>query len=334
MHAFILRAWRQKNAFFYFVLIPLSWLFSLLTSLRRWSYRTGLLSSEKLSAPVIIVGNINMGGSGKTPVVIWLADQLKKAGYYPGVISRGYGVKNAQPAPVQPNSIAIEVGDEPLLIARRAHCPVWVGINRVEAGRALLRANPECNVIISDDGLQHYALQRDIEIVVADEHTAAGQKLLPAGPLREPVSRLQTVDAVINNGQKAIIAAYEMQLSSEQLYNLADTTKQVAATYFQNKEVVALAGIGKPERFFDYLRGLGISFESLSFQDHHVFTAEELDNIQCDALIMTEKDAVKCEAFAKAHYWVLPVKANMNAELLPFLLGKLKVVQYERNDTK
>lgn len=334
MHQLILRAWQNKNAFYYLILIPLSWLFSFIASLRRFSYQVGLLKSHQLPVPVIIVGNINMGGSGKTPVVIWLVEQLKKEGYSPGVISRGYGVKNAQPIQVQSNHMAAEVGDEPLLIARRGDCPVWVGAKRVEAGRALLNANPECDVIICDDGLQHYRLRRNIELVVADEQTALGQKLLPAGPLRERLSRLKTVDAVISNGPKVITDAFEMQLESETFYNLANAKQKVKTEYFKHKAVTALAGIGKPERFFGYLTGLGLDVKGLRFEDHHPFSAQDLDAIKCDALIMTEKDAVKCETFAKPHYWVLPVFARIDAALLPLILQKLDSAQHEQNDRK
>lgn len=334
MYKLILRAWHNKNAFYYLILIPLSYVFSFITSLRRFSYQIGLSTSHRLAVPVIIVGNINMGGSGKTPVVMWLVEQLKKEGYQPGVISRGYGIENGQPMGVQQNSVAAEIGDEPLLIARRGGCPVWVGVNRVEAGKALLIAHPECNVIISDDGLQHYCLKRDVELVVADQQTAAGQRLLPAGPLREPFSRLKTVDAVICNGKKTITDAFEMQFENQMFYNLANESLQVKATHFQGKAVAALAGIGKPERFFDYLQNLGVVAQGLSFEDHYAFTAHDLENIECDALIMTEKDAVKCEEFAKAHHWVLPITAKMDTALLPLILEKLKVLQHETNNRK
>jgi len=324
MHELILRAWQHQNAFYYLVLIPLSWLFSLIALLRRTAYKIGLLPSYQLDAPVIIVGNINMGGSGKTPVVIWLVEQLKQAGYQPGVISRGYGVKNSQPVRVEQDSLATTVGDEPLLIARRSCCPVWVGVNRVAAGQALLKAHPECNIIISDDGLQHYRLKRDVELVVADQQTAREQRLLPAGPLREPFSRLQTVDAIICNGTKTIANAFEMQLESQTLYNLADPTSMVKPDYFKGKVVAALAGIGKPERFFAYLQHLGITVSGLGFADHHQFTAEDLARIECDVLIMTEKDAMKCEQFAQAHHWVLPISAKMESDLLPLIIGKLQ----------
>lgn len=320
----ILRAWKNKNAFFYLVLIPLSWVFALVSALRRWAYKAGLLPSYSLPVPVIVVGNINMGGSGKTPVVMWLVEQLKNNGYTPGVISRGYGVKNPQPMSVHHDSLATQVGDEPLLIARRSGCPVWVGKNRVAAGEALLKAHPTCDIIISDDGLQHYRLKRHVEIAVVDLDSAGAQCLLPAGPLREPQSRLNTVDAIICNGEKTITSAFQMQLHGQSFYNLINPKQKVTAAHFKHISVKALAGIGKPKRFFNTLTSLGLDFEGHSFEDHHAFTAQDLENITCEALVMTEKDAVKCLPFAKAHHWVLPVEAKMEATLLPKLLTKLK----------
>lgn len=326
MQQLILRAWHHKNAFFYLVLVPLSWIFGLLAGLRRLGYRLGILKSYALPTSVIVVGNINMGGSGKTPVVMWLVEQLKKSGYTPAVISRGYGANNTTVTQVKRDSLAVEVGDEPLLIAQRCHCPVWVGVNRVQVGQALLEAHPDCDVIISDDGLQHYRLKRDIEIAVVDKETAESQHLLPAGPLREPFGRLQTVDLVISNGEKTILEAYTMQLEGEQFYNLAKPTDKATHADFKGKTIKALAGIGKPERFFKHLKGLGLDFTGISFADHHVFTAQDVDAIACDVLIMTEKDAVKCQPFAKDHHWVLPVDAKMDDALLPALLEKLQQV--------
>ncbi|MEO1946651.1 MAG: tetraacyldisaccharide 4'-kinase [Methylophilaceae bacterium] len=321
----IRHAWKVKNAFFYVVLTPLSWVFGIVTALRRQAYSIGVLPSTKLPVPVIIVGNINMGGSGKTPVVLWLVEQLRNNGYTPGVISRGYGgVNNMQPISVHQDSLASQVGDEPLLIAKRTGTPVWIGRKRVDVGSALLKANPECDVIVSDDGLQHYWLKRDIEIAVVDSESTSAHYLLPAGPLREPRSRLQTVDFIICNGEKTITQAFNMQLRGQTFYNLANPQQTVEVDYFTDKSVKALAGIGKPERFFWGLTNLGLDFEGVSFDDHHAFTTEDLESITCDALVMTEKDAVKCQPFAQKHHWVLPVEAEIEATLLPQLLAKLK----------
>ena len=207
MQKFIQNAWRRKDAFFYIILVPLSWLFALITALRRKLYQFGILKSTALPVPVIIIGNINVGGSGKTPAVIWLANQLKQQGYKPAVISRGYGGNATQATSVTPASLPSIVGDEPVLIASRCGCPVWVGANRVDAATELLKARPDCNLIISDDGLQHYRLKRDFEIAVVDAETGKNNaRLLPAGPLREPLSRLDKVDAIVCNGESIFFA--------------------------------------------------------------------------------------------------------------------------------
>lgn len=324
LQGLIANAWQKKNVFFYLVLIPLSWLFALITALRRKAYQLGLLKSYALAVPVIVVGNINMGGSGKTPVVIWLAQQLKKNGFAPAVISRGYGGNVNAPTSVNINSAASVVGDEPVLIASRCDCPVWVGKNRVQVAAELLKAHSTCNVIISDDGLQHYRLKRDVEIAVVDaDYSKDNARLLPAGPLREPLKRLKTVDAIIDHGAKISEGASQMQLVGQQFYHLQNPQLRAKPLDFSDKRVSAIAGIGKPERFFEYLRNLGIHFSGISFADHHVFTAEDLSVIECDVLIMTEKDAVKCKAFAQAHHWVLPVEAQMEEKLLPFIINKL-----------
>jgi tetraacyldisaccharide 4'-kinase len=324
---FIQAAWAKKGVFFYLVLVPLSWLFAAITALRRLGYKHGLLKSYKLPVPVIIVGNINVGGSGKTPVTIWLVNQLKQHGYKPAVISRGYGGSATQATSVTPASLSSIVGDEPVLIASRSQCPVWVGTNRVQVANELLKMHPECDVIISDDGLQHYRLKRDIEIAVVDaSYSEKNARLLPAGQLREPVNRLNTVDAVICNGacnEKISVSTYQMQLVGQQFYNLKDSKTIASADDFKGKSINALAGIGKPERFFAHLRNLGLNFASVSFEDHYAFTAEDLAKIDCDALLMTEKDAVKCKPFAKSHYWVLPVAASIDAALMPIVLDKL-----------
>ncbi len=324
----IQNAWRQKGAFFYLVLIPLSWLFAATTAFRRWAYRLDILKSYALPVPVIVVGNINLGGSGKTPVVIWLVEQLKQHGFKPAVISRGYGGSVSLATSVEATSQARIVGDEPVLIANRGQCPVWVGLDRVQVATELLKAHPECNVIISDDGLQHYRLKRNVEIAVVDaDSSEKDARLLPAGRLREPLERLNTVDVVICNGQKhtheTVDSVYQMQLVGQQFYNLADSNMTATATDFKQKSVKALAGIGKPERFFEYLRKLGLTFTGVSFDDHHAFTAQELAKIDGDVLIMTEKDAVKCKSFAQPHHWVLPVEAQIDTQLMTLILNKL-----------
>ncbi|MGQ0442742.1 MAG: tetraacyldisaccharide 4'-kinase [Methylophilaceae bacterium] len=320
----ILNAWRKKNLFFHVVLIPLSWFFGFVIAMRRACYQCGLLRSTALTVPVIVVGNINMGGSGKTPVVIWLVEQLKQQGYQPAVISRGVGARTKVPTSVTANSRAMQVGDEPLLIAKRCDCPVWVGTDRVQVGIALLSAHPECDVIVSDDGLQHYRLKRDIELVVADEQTTNSARCLPAGPLREPISRLHCVDAIICHGENTIPQTHKMQLVGETFYNLMHPERRATAADFKRKSIQAIAGIGRPQRFFEHLKSLELTFVGVAFADHYAFNAEELASFDSDIVIMTEKDAVKCQPFAKAHYWVLPVEAKIDATLLPMVVKKLQ----------
>ncbi len=328
----IRQAWRKKNTLFYVVLVPLSWLFALISFLRRQAYRLGILKSHALSVPVIIVGNIHVGGSGKTPVVIWLVQQLKQQGYSPAVISRGYGGTAKLPTAVNTNSNPKIVGDEPVLIANRCDCPVWVGVDRVHVGAELLKAHPDCNVIVSDDGLQHYRLKRDMEIVVIDAETYLKNAcLLPAGSLREPMRRLRKVDAVIKNGYEndddehvaTITGAYQMQLTGTQFYNLVDPDIKATAIYFKRKSIKAIAGIGNPDRFFEHLRQLGLNFSASSFEDHHAFTAADLAQMESDVLLMTEKDAVKCRPFAQSHHWVLPIEAKIDGDLMQLVLKKI-----------
>jgi tetraacyldisaccharide 4'-kinase len=329
----IYQAWAQKNALFYWVLVPLSWLFALISLVRRWAYRLGLFKTHALSVPVIIVGNIHVGGSGKTPVVIWLVEQLRQQGYEPAVISRGYGGSVKLPTAVHAHSNPKIVGDEPVLIANRCNCPIWIGADRVHVGVELLKAHPTCNVIISDDGLQHYRLKRDMEIAVIDAETyLKNARLLPAGSLREPMRRLRKVDAIIKNGHEntefehsaSISDAFQMQLVGDQFYNLVDPDIKSSAIYFKRKSIKAMAGIGNPARFYEHLRQLGLNFSSSSFEDHHAFTAADLAQLECDVLLMTEKDAVKCKPFAQPHHWVLPIEAKIDGDLMQLVMKKLQ----------
>jgi tetraacyldisaccharide 4'-kinase len=311
-------------------LLPFSALFGALSALRRAAYRFGWLESERLPVALIVVGNITVGGSGKTPLVLWLVRWLKQHGFHPGIVSRGYGGKAETPMRAEPGGDAALVGDEPLLLARRGDCPVWIGRDRVAAGRALLAAHPECDVIVGDDGLQHYRLRRDVEIVVVDGQRRFGNEyLLPAGPLREGVGRLREVDAVVVNGDETVVlpgAAFHMRLQGAVLRNLLSGAS-VDAKMFQGRKLHAVAGIGNPQRFFDHLRGLGLVFEAHAFPDHHAFVAGDLDWNDADAVLMTEKDAVKCAAFASDRHWMLAVEAEVDPGLGQLVLNKLKGVR-------
>jgi len=325
--------WFQKQwagfTFWHIVLIPFSWLFGIIVCLRQYLYRNGWLKSSRLQVPVIVVGNINIGGTGKTPLVIWLAEQMKLAGYKPGIISRGYGGNTPQVTEVFPDSNALAVGDETVLIAARTNCPVFVSADRISAGQHLLKAYPECSIIISDDGLQHYRMQRDVEIVVYDSVKGFGNgALLPAGPLRESKARLKTVDAIVSNGavgrnNLSGIRPIQMQLVAADFYNLANNQIKSDVQAFFGQKIIAVAGIGNPQRFFDQLSVLGLQFESRAYTDHYIFQAKDFEGTNADVILMTEKDAVKCRAFAKPNFWVLPVSAEVSDELMSIVLNKL-----------
>lgn len=308
------------------VLLPLSALFWCLSTLRRLAYGAGWLQVQRLAVPVIVVGNISVGGTGKTPLVLWLAQWLRQQGFCPGIVSRGYGGGAAVPQQVDPGDDSAQSGDEPLLLARQSHCPVWIGRDRVAAGQALLSAYPACDVIISDDGLQHYRLARDVEIAVVDGQRLFGNGLLlPAGPLREGVWRLQRVDAVVvNGGTESFGGAHcKMRLQGSMLRNLRTGT-MAPAQEFIGKKLHAIAGIGNPQRFFEHLHGLGLKFERHPFPDHHAYRPEDLNWPGADAIMMTEKDAVKCASFADARYWTLPVQAELDPSFGQKILDLLR----------
>lgn len=312
---------------FHLLLWPLSLLFRVLVAMRRTLYRCGILASFKLPLPVVIVGNISVGGTGKTPFTLWLAQQLLDAGWHPAIISRGYnksGHHNLLPRAVNVNDTPDEVGDEPLLMAQRGLCPVWVGRDRVAVGRALQQAHPECDVILSDDGLQHYRLQRDVEIVLVDAKRRFGNGcLLPAGPLREPVARLSSVDFVVNNGGAAAHGEQPMLLDGSVFYNLLNPEQTVTASAFAGQRVHAIAGIGHPARFFAHLERLGVSLQSHAFPDHHRYRAANIAFENADVILMTEKDAVKCAAFATEQCWVLRVDAQIDPALAQLIIEKI-----------
>jgi tetraacyldisaccharide 4'-kinase len=316
------------------VLWPLSVLFGALAALRRGLYRAGLLARTRMRVPVIIVGNINAGGTGKTPCVIWLVRWLLDHGFSPGVISRGYGSTAHAARSVAADSNPADVGDEAVLLARRCACPVWVGASRVAAAQALLAAHPQCTVLISDDGLQHYALERAVELVVLDGERGCGNgMLLPAGPLREPLDRLAEVDALIINGGAAFplevlpskVPAFDMRLDGATFYALREPGQNVAADHFERLSVRAIAAIGNPQRFFNRLHELGISFTARAFPDHHAYTVADCAFGAKTAVIMTEKDAVKCERLAGEHdsWWALRVDATIDDRLGELIVHKI-----------
>ncbi|MDD4912419.1 MAG: tetraacyldisaccharide 4'-kinase [Sideroxydans sp.] len=310
------------------ILYPISLLFRALVAIRRFLYLTGLAHSVKLPVPVIIIGNINVGGTGKTPLTLSLAQQLLSAGWHPAIISRGYrksGQTSAVTArEVLANDSADEVGDEPLLMRRRDLCPVWIGQDRPAVAQALLKAYPACDIILSDDGLQHYRLQRDIELVVVDGVRRFGNKLmLPAGPLREPLARLGSVDAIIVNGGIAKEGEFPMHLEGAHFYNLLAPQKTIPATALFGQNIHACAGIGHPQRFFQHLKALGLECTPHPFPDHHQYSHNDLLFEAVDAVLLTEKDAVKCAPFATDKFWVLRVDAHVSPALTQLIIDKV-----------
>ena len=320
-----------------FLLFPLSLVFRALVALRRALYRTGPLRPVGVRVPVVVVGNLTVGGTGKTPLVMWLVGFLRARGMRPGIVSRGYRGKQRAPVAVTATSDAALCGDEAVMLARCCDAPVWIGRDRVATAQALLAAAPDCDVIVSDDGLQHYRLARDVEIVVVDGLRGAGNGLLlPAGPLREPTTRLKTVDAIVVNvsesarvGLKTIAPpAYAMSLTGSEFYNLFNPGHRAGPWQFRGHRVHAVAGIGRPERFFHYLRRLGIDFTAHPFPDHHAYTAADLAFADAECIVMTEKDAVKCRRFATEKHWVLPVIAELDPALGELVLGKVRKTRH------
>jgi tetraacyldisaccharide 4'-kinase len=292
------------------LLTPFSLLFRLASGLRRLAYRSGILRSRRAAVPVIVVGNITVGGTGKTPLVAWLAEYLRSKGYRPGIVARGYGGTASQwPQQVRPDSDPSVVGDEAVMLAVKTRCPMAVAPDRIAAVNALVQ-HSDCDVVISDDGLQHYALQRDIEIAVIDGVRRFGSGLmLPAGPLREPASRLDKVDIVVVNGLAAG-REHPMRMKLGEAYNLVDGTVR-KLTDFQQESVHAVAGIGHPDRFFRALSQSIRSVEQHAFPDHFRYTPGDIDFGDDRAVLMTEKDAVKCRYFAGGNVWYVPVDVDM-----------------------
>ena len=286
------------------------------TALRRWLYRHRWLRARGAGVPVVVVGNLTAGGSGKTPLTIALVQRLAQAGWKPGVASRGYGRADAAPRWIEADTTPAQGGAEPLLIAARTQVPVRVDRDRVAAARALARAG--CDIVVCDDGLQHYRLARDIEIEVIDGARRYGNGLmLPAGPLREPVARSRRCDfRVVNLGHALATTSgcgfgeWPMQLQARSALPMAGGRARPLQS-FAGMRVHAVAGSGNPQRFFDMLRGLGIGVVPHAFPDHHGYGAADLDFGNDQPVLMTEKDAVKCAAFADARCYVVPVDAEL-----------------------
>ncbi len=306
MHDWLLRTWyggTRRGAW----LLPAAWLFTALALLRRWMYRAGLLSCYRSPRPVIVVGNVTVGGTGKTPLILWLAEQLRLRGQRVGVVSRGYGRSSAQARRIGPSDPVVETGDEPAMIARRSGVSVAVGSDRPATVRLL---EDDCDVILSDDGLQHYALERDVEIVVVDGRRGLGNgRRLPAGPLREAPSRLAEADAVVINGEGfEFQGGLRMRMEPVRFVGVV-SGESMPAEVFTGRRAHAIAAIGHPERFFGLLRELGVDCDARSLPDHAAPTAAQLTCGDDLPVLMTEKDAVKCVGIAGPAHWYLEVGA-------------------------
>ena len=324
------------------LLLPLAWIYQWVTGWRRSLYRRGALRAVKLPVPVVVVGNIVVGGTGKTPLVIALVEALAARGWHPGVVSRGHGGSltrsTSEALVVTPYADPRLVGDEPLMLAR-AGIVVAIGRDRAAAARSLRTAHPDIDVIIADDGLQHYALARDFEIVVFDAQRGLGNgHLLPAGPLRENVERLRTVNAVVitdgaRDGTTSTVSpspiptpvrAFVQTLEPGLFRQVNAPEVRAAANRFIGRPVHAVAGIGHPNRFFATLDSLKIDAIAHAFADHHQFTAADVAFADAEAILMTEKDAVKCASFADARCWYLPVRARVDSALIALVENTIR----------
>ena len=319
----IARIWSGESPL-WLLLLPLSWLYGLVSGVIRLSYRLGIKKAWRAPVPVAVVGNLTAGGNGKTPVAIWLVEQLQQHGIKAGVVSRGYGGKAAHyPLLLTSDTTPDDAGDEPVLIYQRTGVPVAVSPSRSDAVQALLAAH-DLQIIITDDGLQHYRLARDVEIVVIDGVRRFGNGWwLPAGPMRERASRLKSVDAVIVNGGVPRAGEIPMQLRPGMAVNLKTGEKRSVSLL---SDVVAMAGIGHPPRFFATLESCGVQpVKTVALGDHQALSAADVQAIATrkQTLVMTEKDAVKCRAFAEENWWYLPVDAVFDDEQAPRLIQKL-----------
>jgi tetraacyldisaccharide 4'-kinase len=305
-------------------LAPLGWCYAAVAWLRRAAYVSGLLPARTLPVPVIVVGNLTVGGTGKTPLVLWLVEFLRAEGWRPAVVCGGYGGRMTRhPQQVRPDSSPEMVGDEPVLIAQRTRCPVAVARRRALAAEELVR-HTDSDIIVCDDGLQHLALDRDIEIAVVDGDRRFGNgRCLPAGPLRDLPGRIRTVDLVVANG-RAARAEFLMEYESLPLRALRDETRTLDVDALRGRDVHAVAGVGNPARFFSWLRAHAVHIIKHEFPDHHPFRASDLSFGDGLPVVMTEKDAVKCRAFAADDWWYVPVRARLPGALQHRLRTLLK----------
>ena len=334
--AAVTSAW-QRRGLLAWLLSPFALLYAALLLLRRAAHTAGLLRADHVGVPVVVVGNLYVGGTGKTPLAIELVRGLQRRGWRPGVVSRGYGGTARSARLVDAEATATEVGDEPLLIALATQVPVAVGSDRVAAVRELLRAHSDCDVIVADDGLQHLRLARDAEIALVDERGLGNGWLLPAGPLREPASRLDRVDAVVLRGAPTVTwttPSFEMLTRlADEAHRLGDRSHTMPLAELARRQaagslrMTAAAGIGVPERFFVMLRAAGLDFEPLPLPDHYDFRDNPFARLRSHLVLITEKDAVKCERIEPLRrdprIWVVPLAATIEERLIDLVVARL-----------
>ena len=330
IESFLQTTWKTRNLVA-LLLWPASLVYCAVAELRRLAYSCGLMPVTHYDVPVIVVGNITVGGTGKTPFTIWLVDQLHKKGFSPGVVSRGYGRKNLSGTRiVTPHCDPEDVGDEPLLIARRTGVPVAVAKRRTEAIN-LLRRESDCDIFVSDDGLQHYSLASDLSIALIDGQERLGNSFcLPAGPLRERASRLNSFDLKIVKGDTES-NEYSMTYDGIAVVNIKDRNKTRSLESLKSRKITAIAGIRNTFSFSDLLSNSGLNFTFVPFPDHHSFLESDFTDFvdKSDEILMTEKDAVKCEAFADSNWWYVAISANPTPSLVSALSARISQLKSE-----
>ena len=337
IHQILNRQYYKKSSWI-LLLLPLSFIYFLIISFRIWAYKVGIFKSIKMGVPVVVIGNITIGGTGKTPLVMWLLEKLIKIGMKPGLICSGYNSKAKSPEEVFVDSEVGDVGDEALMIKLRLqkgniNIPIFVGRKKAIVGRALLNSYPNINILISDDGLQHYELERDFEIIVVDGDRGYGNRfLIPAGPLRECLTRVNEVDALVLNAstkkkghEEKKDSVFQMICSGNLFVNCLHSDRKSDQDVFE-RNIVAITGIGNPERFIEHLNDLNLHLNKIViFDDHHLFTESDFWDYDDMDIIMTEKDAIKCKNFAKENFWYLPIYTTVEEELFEKMIKKLRI---------
>ncbi len=319
----------QNKTIFNYILLPLSFVFKGLVSLRHFLYKKNILKSYKSKIPIIIIGGINVGGSGKTPLVIALGELLAENNIKFAVISRGYGADFEGNKEVLLTNKANETGDEPLLIKTKLNCPVFVGQNRVNSVKLIEKNYPEIKIILTDDGLQHYKLQADLKICVVNSQYKFGNGwMLPAGPLREPKSSLKNIDFIVSNG--GVSQEYHYKLTFLDWSHINSNTKEITKKYhdefINNENIVAISGIANPNNFFNTLTDLGIeSLKTISYPDHYKYTGAEM--LENKTILMTEKDWIKLKEFKHNDAWFLNTKAILSSQLKKDFMEKVNKIK-------